>query len=98
MIGIEGKMENMMSQYWFKPKKYGWGVFPVSWQGALALLILVLLILTSAYLNGLFENSQITKAYLRFGLDVIIMSSLFCLMVSDKTEGGVKWRWGNEKD
>lgn len=88
-----------MSQYWFKAKKYGWGIsWPIAWQGWAAFLCLIIFILVFAYVDNLFsEKSHITlKDFLRFFLDTLMLSILFCLMLNEKVENGLKWRWGKE--
>jgi len=41
----------MTAQYWFKPKQYGYGAVPVTWEGwALTLLVAILIAAASAYL------------------------------------------------
>ena len=88
-----------MSKYWFKAKKYGWGTsWPIAWQGWVSILCLIVLILVFAYVDNLFgkETHTTPKDFLRFFLDVLILSILFCLTLNDKVEGGLKWRWGKE--
>lgn len=87
-----------MSQYWFRCKQYGFGTYPISWQGWLATLGLVILIMISCYINiPVAEKSLgILKNWLRYGLDVFILATLFLLIVKDKTEGEIKWRGGKE--
>jgi len=38
-----------MSPSWFRPKSYGWRFTPVSWQGWISALLMLLLIFSSAY-------------------------------------------------
>ncbi len=87
-----------MAQFWFKPKKYGWGTYPTVWQGWTATLVLVLLIMVSFYIN-IIQGRVISadlKDWLRYGLDVIILTTLFLVVFKDKVEGGLRWRWGKE--
>lgn len=92
-----------MPQYWFHPKRYGFGFgIPTCWQGWLSLAILLGLILLSAHTNNLLivtENSTIMteKDGLRFLLDVIIITGVFTALLRDKVEGGLVWHWGNTK-
>ncbi|MCD6413842.1 MAG: hypothetical protein J7L54_06835 [Elusimicrobia bacterium] len=90
-----------MSAHWFKPKKYGWGLQPVSWQGWVATLCLCALILISFYLNihVHFMNGikPTLKDWLRFGPDVVVLSALFVVIFKNKTDGKLKWRWGKDE-
>ncbi len=84
-----------MAQYWFKPKQYGWGFdWPIAWQGWVALACLIILILISALVDGIFVTETAPKGILRFVLDIVTLSCLFCLVFQDRVEGGLKWRWG----
>ncbi|MBF0570395.1 MAG: hypothetical protein HQL12_00850 [Candidatus Omnitrophica bacterium] len=93
------KSDKHMNKCWFKPKDYGWGFgVPTAWQGWVALCFLILLILTIAFVDGLVShtNGVPLKSILRFIIDVVIISVLFCLLFQGKVEGGLKWRWGKE--
>lgn len=83
-----------MERYWFKAKEYGWGVYPASWQGWVATSVLLVIIFLCAYADGVFVEDPEARSLLRFFIDMILLSTMFCLVMSDKTEGGVKWRWG----
>jgi uncharacterized membrane protein YhfC len=83
-----------MGNYWFKVKKYGIGTYPITWQGWLALLCLCILIITSLYINILFQYPVSLKDWLQFTLDTIILGTLFTLLFKEKTEGEIRWRWG----
>lgn len=84
-----------MSQCWFKAKECGWGTgLPISWEGWVATLCLVLVISASAYIN-LLKDKNIRPAFrdwLRFALDTIILTALFCLVLQNKIAGGLQWR------
>jgi len=86
--------------YWFIPKVFGWGFMPVTWQGWLALTILLGLILLSAYVNGLFIKRDkndfaflYSKDMIRFILDTIILVTVFTLSIASKVDGGLAWRF-----
>ncbi|MFC1703997.1 hypothetical protein ACFL1E_04340 [Candidatus Omnitrophota bacterium] len=83
-----------MAGYWFKPKRYGWGLYPISWQGWLSTACLIGLILVSLYSNGFTTHTATLKDLLSFILDVIILSVLFIVLFREKTDGQLRWRWG----
>lgn len=89
-----------MKKYWFKPKRYGYGAYPVTWQGYLFLFVMIGLVLVSAYINGFFNLSQPTipvESILRFLLDLVILIGLFTALAHDKVDGELAWRWGEKK-
>ena len=93
-----------MKKYWFKPKNYGCGFYPISIEGWISTVVFIILIFISAYINGFFEIDHeakglavTTKDGLRFLLDVILLAGLFTVMFKDKLEGGLQWKWGKDK-
>jgi len=87
----------MSNEYWFKPKNYGYGFTPISWEGWIATLIFIVLLFISAYINNFDSPSLNSKGGLRFLLDVIILTSLFSLVSKEKLDGKLGWHWGNKK-
>jgi len=83
-----------MKKYWFKPKSYGYGFHPTSWEGWVATLILMGLLLILAYVNGFFAPKITTKEGLRFLFDTLIVCGVFTTLFKDKVEDGLQWRWG----
>ena len=92
-----------MAKYWFKAKRYGYGIgFPVTWQGWVAMICLVVVSLIAAYTDNIicfFPGNGIPglKDNLRFLLDLLIIVFLFLLIFQEKIEGGLKWHWGENK-
>ncbi len=84
-----------MNKYWFKPKRYGYGFYPISWEGYLSILFFLGLIIISAYTNKLFTPILGIKDTISFLFDILIISLLFILFSKNKTKGVLRWRWGN---
>lgn len=90
----------MEKQYWFKPKKLGYGMYPCTWQGWLVTLILIGLIFLSAYMNGFFttpEGELTRNQILRYVGSVLFLVILFLVRFKDKTEGGIRWNFPGKK-
>ncbi len=83
-----------MSTHWFKPKTYGWGFIPVSWEGWLMTLALVGVLLMSAKTNGFFTENVTEYQVMRFLLDLLFIIGVFSYFAEKKTKGTLKWRWG----
>ncbi|MDP6561921.1 MAG: hypothetical protein QF793_03275 [Candidatus Peribacteraceae bacterium] len=87
-----------MTKYWFKPKRYGYGFYPVSWEGWVATLALLVVVLLSACINHVIVEPGPTRAEtIRFVLDVLIISGLASLFFEKKMQDPLKWRWGKRK-
>jgi hypothetical protein len=84
-----------MSKYWFKPKRFGWGFFPITWQGWLSTLVLLSTLLLSVYVNKI--NSEPSQSGVsKFILDTVIIISVFSCLFKDKVKGGLRWQWGSD--
>lgn len=73
--------------YWFRPKLFGWGAVPVTWQGWLATLGLVALSLPIAWLAA-----GTNMAWIALIVPLIIGFVWLCWA---KTDGEWRWRWGD---
>jgi len=90
-----------MAKYWFRQKRFGYGLEPCSWQGGVAIVILIGLIMLIAYANGLFneKTEPSVKRLVLFFVEVAILIVLFMVRLKDKTEGGkLRWNWGKRKE
>lgn len=86
-----------MAEYWFKPKRYGYGAgLPTTWQGLALTLGYVVLAVASMGLTPLvFEDRPLGVL---IGVTILIILTVPFLIVCEKrTEGGWRWRWGDEK-
>jgi hypothetical protein len=84
-------MKLKRNKYWFVPKLYGWGFVPISWEGWLATLGLIILVYISSKSNGLETQSPDS---MRFLFDLAILIIVFSLFAKTKTKGRLRWRWG----
>ena len=81
-----------MTQYWFKPKAYGFGGTPVTWQGWLLVLFHVAVVVgfTVSLVVGRISGGRAIA-----GLSVVALVTTFAIWLSMmKTEGSWSWRWG----
>lgn len=85
----------MEQKLWFKAKSFGWGWYPVTWQGWVATLVYVLL-LTST-ITKIQETSTVKEVIIDFFIPCVLSSSLF-FMLAWKTGERPTWRWGTKKD
>lgn len=78
-----------MSDHWFKPKIYGFGAVPVTWQGwALVIAYIIALITVTEALGD-------TRPFATAIIATLITVALV-LISWMKTEGGMRWRWGRD--
>lgn len=87
----------MSDKHWFEPKRHGWGFVPVTlegWVATLALLIVLLIVLET---NGLFTGKITGDGALRVIFDMFLVIGIFSILMRDKVKSGLGWRWGFEK-
>jgi hypothetical protein len=85
-----------MSTYWFKPKKYGYGAMPTTWQGwALTLATVLAMVAVSLYLRLTERSDWALGAMLAF--DAVALAFL-AIVSRYKTDGKWRWRWGNRTE
>lgn len=77
------------NEFWFKPKKYGYGSYPYTWEGWLLILFYIIL-LVLVIKNITFDRYLFYISILMWTISIVFLSK-------EKTEGKWKWRWGEEK-
>jgi len=77
-----------MTTYWFRPKRYGYGATPVTWQGV------VLVVVAASLVLRLTERHLWTLAAL-LAFDAVAVAALV-IISRRKTDGEWRWRWGGE--
>jgi len=85
----------MVHQYWFKPKTFGYGATPSTWEGWLALAVYVVVISVCAVAVSVHRESL---SALVSSLTVLALATaVFTLVTVRKTDGVWRWRWGSRK-
>ena len=82
-----------MTTHWFRPKQYGYGATPVTWQGWVITIAAVIVLVAATY--SLTSFSAISLWFWAALLvDAVVVATL--LVVSrQKTDGEWRWRWGD---
>lgn len=75
--------------YWFRPKLFGWGAVPVTWQGWALTLGFMAVSLAIALLGGARHNLTYLVA-----LAPLIVGFVWLCWI--KTDGDWRWRWGRD--
>jgi 4-hydroxybenzoate polyprenyltransferase len=82
-----------MTTYWFRPKRYGYGATPITWQGWAVTVGTVLAMLAVSLFLRLTEKGYWALAAL-LAFDVVALSIL-AIVSRRKTDGEWRWRWGD---
>lgn len=85
-----------MSHYWFKPKRYGLGAAPSSWQGwALTAAYVAIIMALAVWLGA--DDARVATRATPFIVIVLALTIIFVGIAWRTTEGGWRWRWGDDK-
>jgi hypothetical protein len=82
----------VMATYWFKPKQFGYGATPVTWQGwAVTIGSVLIIAAATAWLTTLTAFSP--WFWVAVLVDIAVIVGLLEI-TRRKTEGEWRWRWG----
>jgi ABC-type phosphate/phosphonate transport system permease subunit len=85
----------MKNKLWFRAKNYGWGWYPVTWEGWLVTILFVLFITFRANkVSQMFDtdSSFIFRYFFEISFSIIPLL-VICYLKGEKPE----WRWGKKK-
>ena len=86
-----------MSTYWFRPKRYGYGATPVTWQGwGVVFAAVAVIALAAVFFLGRHHPLGVPTLLAFFASEVVVLAVLW-VIVRHKTEGEWRWRWGNRE-
>jgi hypothetical protein len=83
-----------MNAYWFKPKEYGYGATPVTWEGWAVTVVTMVIVVMTSMLAPLFARGY-SWGVTAFAIDALAILA-FILIAKSKTEGEWRWRWGKK--
>ena len=84
-----------MKRYWFRPKRYGYGATPSTWEGwASTVGVIVLVILATLWVPALFRDP--VQGHAAAVAVVCAIIAAFLWLIWKKTQGPWRWRWGDE--
>ena len=85
----------MSHEYWFKPKTFGYGATPTTWEGWALVAVYILVLVAGIVAMTLRKESFAT--YIA-SLAVIGVATVVMVVVSvQKTDGAWHWSWGAKK-
>lgn len=87
-----------MSQYWFRPKTYGYGATPTNWKGwaAIAVFLSMIMALTFPLMVWPADMPADPAVWqiVTWAIMVALLTLAFIRFSRAKTDGQWSWRWG----
>ncbi len=86
-----------MSQYWFKPKRYGYGATPITWEGWVFTLLIMAVDprLGLAAARHRLRRAAPTTVWVWWVIVMVVLAASVAVTRA-KTEGAWRWRWGRD--
>jgi len=85
-----------MARYWFQPKRYGYGVTPVTWEGwALTGLLAALLVISIVAMKLWVDRSNFV-AWIVWAAIAAGVTVWFARVARQRTDGDWRWRWDGD--
>lgn len=83
-----------MARYWFRQKRFGYGATPNTWQGWVFTLVGSVIVIAITLAVHAFADDGTRAAWTLGALTVALVPFIWISYV--KTEGGWRWRDGND--
>jgi hypothetical protein len=87
-----------MTQYWFKPKSYGYGATPITWEGWAVTFLAAAFVAGSIVAMNLLVDTSNVVAWLVWAALIAAATWWFVQFCRRRTEGEWRWRWGKPSD
>jgi hypothetical protein len=85
-----------MTRYWFRPKRYGYGATPVTWEGwAFTGLVVAVIVGAGWLLLGTARTPDCTMLLVWWAIVAVVLAASLVVSKS-RTEGSRHWRWGRD--
>ena len=88
-------MTQKNTDYWFAPRRYGYGATPATWQGWATILALPLV--CALVTLALFAWLPPVVAFILFAIFLPAAVFVFIALARTKTDGEWRWSWGDRK-
>ena len=86
-----------MTGYWFRPKRYGYGATPVTWQGwALTGGAVIVDCRRRAVAPAQWRENHRAAWIAFFAIEAVVIAILW-IVSRRKTDGEWRWRWGGSQ-
>jgi hypothetical protein len=78
-----------MNTYWFKPREYGYGATPVTWEGWAVTVVTMFIVVLASMLAPVLGQGR-SGGFTALVVDVLAIAA-FIMISRMKTDG--EWRW-----
>lgn len=83
-----------MTRYWFRPKRYGYGATPITWEGWAVTFAAVCVIAVTVIVANILVDKPNAVAWLVLAALIAAWVWWFTQFCRRRTDGEWRWRWG----
>ncbi|HET8544323.1 MAG TPA: hypothetical protein VFL68_07440 [Pseudolabrys sp.] len=82
-----------MARYWFRPRRYGYGATPVTWEGwALTVAVAAVVAISVVAMNLLADRANFA-VWIAWAAIIAAVVVSFVRISRQRTDGEWRWRW-----
>ncbi len=86
-----------MTRYWFRPKRYGYGATPTTWEGwAVTFGVAAVVAISVITMNVVVGRSDFT-AWIIWAICIAAVTFGFVRVAKGRTDGEWRWRWDESR-
>ncbi len=85
-----------MSRFWFRPKAYGYGATPITWEGWAIVVVYIAVVLAAVV--RLSHHNNTLSTWLSAAAVIAVATGVMGFVGQQKTDGTWSWRWGSPKN
>jgi hypothetical protein len=82
-----------MTRYWFKPRRYGYGAAPATWEGWLVTALAAAIVAGSLVAMNLWVDRANFSAWIVWAVLMAAFALCFVEFCRRRTDGEWQWRW-----
>jgi hypothetical protein len=87
-----------MVRYWFKPKRYGYGAIPTTWEGWLTIVSAIAVTAALLAAEVVLARRFGTVSQMLWAAVALVVAFYLCRFIQQHTDCDWRWRWGNRLD
>jgi hypothetical protein len=84
-----------VARYWFRPRRYGYGAAPATWEGWVVTLGVAAVVIGSIVAMELLVDPSNFTAWMVWAVVIAGVTFWFVRTARERTDGEWRWRWGD---
>ena len=82
-----------MARYWFRPRRYGYGATPTTWQGWALTVAVAAIVAISVVAMNLLDDRANFAVWIAWAAIIAAVVVSFVRISRQRTDGEWRWRW-----